>query len=302
MFHKLITGYLFCQTLILLVLVIPVWKVSADDSDAIRQEMSLAVQEYRAGKVKESIDRLNRLVKENPKNVDVLQLRAQVYQNQKEFGKAVEDFTKLIEIRPEVSPYYHQRGVCYFNLGKFKESVEDFDTYIEKNPDQEAHHWQRGISHYYAKMYKEGRRQFEIHQTVNSQDVENSVWHFLCVARDESLEAARKGLIEIQKDSRIPMMKVHELFRGKATVEDVLAEAEKGAESIGEDRLKLQRFYAHLYLGLYYEAHGKEDLAKKHIHLAATKYSVNGYMGDVARVHDQVLKDQEKPEKADEKK
>ena len=50
-----------------------------------------------------------------------------------------------------------------------------------------------------------------------------------------------------------------------------------------------QRFYAHLYLGLYFEALGDAKLAREHITRAAEDFSENHYMGDVARVHLQLL-------------
>jgi lipoprotein NlpI len=47
-------------------------------------------------------------------------------------------------------------------------------------------------------------------------------------------------------------------------------------------------FYAHLYLGLYFEALGDAEKARKHITRAAGQYQTGDYMGDVARVHQQL--------------
>jgi hypothetical protein len=53
-------------------------------------------------------------------------------------------------------------------------------------------------------------------------------------------------------------------------------------------------FYADLYLGLYYEANGNDELAKQHIFAAAKNDEpnrlVNRYMWDVARIHAEQLK------------
>jgi lipoprotein NlpI len=43
-------------------------------------------------------------------------------------------------------------------------------------------------------------------------------------------------------------------------------------------------FYAHLYIGLYYEAAGDAKAAREHLERAVS-YRANHYMGDVARVH-----------------
>ncbi len=214
--------------------------------------------------------------------------------NINEFEKGAAKWTEVIKSSKDsktLQSAYYGRGVCHFNLLQFKKSVADFDELAKLDKASEPHLWQRGISHYYAKMYKEGREQFEIHQKVNGHDVENAVWHFLCIAKQKGIKEAQKNLIPIEGDRRIPLMKAHALFAEKATVDDVLKRAK---EELPEDKelaarkLNYQMFYAHLYIGLYYEAHEKPKLAYKHLQLAATKYFLNGYMGNVAKVHVQV--------------
>ncbi len=174
-----------------------------------------------------------------------------------------------------------REGVQAFYEAKPKESVAAFDKLIAIAPASKPQLWQRGLSLYYAGDYKAGREQFETHQTVNTADVENAAWHFICVARAESVEAARKALIPIEGDTRVPMKQVHELFAGKGTVEDVL----KAAESGEGDSLKDHRCYAHLYLGLYFEALGDAAKAKEHMLKAAKDYRMDHYMGKCAQVH-----------------
>jgi lipoprotein NlpI len=177
-----------------------------------------------------------------------------------------------------------REGVDAFYAAKPKESVAAFDKLIAIVPDSKPQLWQRGLSLYYTGDFKAGREQFETHQTVNTADVENAAWHFICVARAENVEAARKALIPIEGDTRVPMKQVHELFAGKATVEDVL----KAAESGEGEALKNHRCYAHLYLGLYFEALGDEAKAKEHMLKAAKDFKMDHYMGKCAQVHVQL--------------
>ena len=174
-----------------------------------------------------------------------------------------------------------RQGVAAFYDAKPKESVAAFDKLIELAPESKPQLWQRGLALYYTSDYKGGREQFEVHQTVNTADVENAAWHFICVARAESVEAARKALIPIEGDARIPMKEVHELFAGKGSEEAVLKAAESGE---GED-LRNHRCYAHLYLGLYFEALGDTAKAKDHMLKAAKDYAMDHYMGTCAQVH-----------------
>ncbi len=175
-----------------------------------------------------------------------------------------------------------KQGVESFMEAKIADSVAAFDKLIVLVPEQKPQLWQRGLSLYYADKFADGREQFETHQTVNTADVENAAWHFLCVARLEGVEGARKHFIPIEGDSRIPMREVHQLFAGKGSEEAVLKAAEAGDEDAEK---KNQRCYAHLYLGLYYEALGDMAKAKDHMKKAATDYAMPHYMGAVARVH-----------------
>ena len=213
--------------------------------------------------------------------------RAEIYDRQGEFGKAIADYSKALKLDPQATTTWQRRGEAYFKSAKITQSLSDFDRFLSLVPEQKPYHWQRGISLYYAGRFAEGRQQFELHQTVNTQDVENAVWLFLCTARSEGLEAARQKLIPIEKDVRVPMAQVHQLFAGKATLQDVLAAAQAAPSttSAGEPL-----FYAHLYLGLYFEAIGEDKQAREYILKAAARSKANGYMGDVARVHAELMR------------
>ena len=171
--------------------------------------------------------------------------------------------------------------------GKFAESVSDFDRYLKLAPGKANGHWQRGITLYYAGKYEEGKKQFEGYEKVDTNDVENAVWHFLCAARKDGVAKARAGILAIGKDGREPMMQVYELFKGKVKPADVLAAANAG--KLDDDQRKPRLFYAHLYLGLYYDVLGEKKKAAEHMALAAGKYKIGHYMGEVARVHSEML-------------
>ncbi|MCI0357476.1 MAG: hypothetical protein L0211_03200, partial [Planctomycetaceae bacterium] len=119
------------------------------------------------------------------------------------------------------------------------------------------------------------------------QDVENSVWRYLCVARTDGVEKAQANMLPIDDDRRIPMMQIYGLYRGQKKPEDVLAAAQAGKPIATE--LNMRLFYGHLYLGLWHEAAGRAEEAKKHI-LQAEKHKIGHYMWDVAHVHAERLR------------
>ena len=179
------------------------------------------------------------------------------------------------------------RAVSEFSKGRITESVAAFDELARVAPSEAPYLWQRGIALYYAGRYRDCRAQFESHRTVNADDVENSAWHFLCVARAESSKAARAALLPVGPDSRVPMREIYELFKGSASADAVLKAAGTRPQA---------RFYAHLYIGLYSEAMGDAARAREHIELAAQPQfaDAGGYMHMVAVVHQTRLKSSRK--------
>jgi lipoprotein NlpI len=256
--------------------------------DALSEKTRASIELYRDGKEKEAIDAVSRLIAANPKETLLYNARAQMFEGQRDFKSAILDYSALLKLEPGSAKFYQSRGAAHFRAGNIVESIEDYDKYLAAYPDREPYHWQRGISHYYAGRFKEGAAQFELHRSVNPNDVENSVFHFICNVPLVGVQEAREGLIPIKQDVRIPMMKVLDMYAGRATPEAVLARANEGNPPA--HILKNQLFYAHLYIGLYYEALGKKQGTAKHVRLAATEYFSPHYMGDVARVHWEILK------------
>ena len=170
------------------------------------------------------------------------------------------------------------RALDDFLAGRIKESVTGFDRVVALVPDAAPELWQRGIALYYVGRYDDCRKQFESHRTVNPNDVENPAWHFLCVAHAESPVKARAALLPVGPDQRSPMREVYEMFKGSMTPDAVLAAAGQSASA---------RFYAELYVGLYYEATGNKAAGLTHLKAAASQQyaSTGGYMYRVATLH-----------------
>jgi lipoprotein NlpI len=216
-------------------------------------------------------------------------LRAQVRELRHDFAGAAEDYSNIIEregAKLDVksrADLYHRRGDARLFAAQFEQSVADFNEEIRLIPARSAGHWQRGIACYYARQFDEGARQFEQYQKVDGNDVENAVWWFLCRAQSGDLADARRQILPIGRDGRVPLMTVYDLFLERAQPADVLAAVEVGAPDPQER--KRRSFYAHLYLGLWHEALGRPKESLDHMRRAADEYNVGGYMWQVARLH-----------------
>lgn len=204
---------------------------------------------------------------------------------------------EAIALEAKLAAAHYYRGRARFCLSKFADAVEDFDRYVALRPAAASRQWERGIACYYAGQFTEGAKQFALYQTYHDNDVENSVWRYLCMAQDEKLgkrpqrlKQAREAILPIRNDRRQGMMKVYDLYRGEASVKELLAAVKPTEEQPSTGPL----FYAQLYIGLYHEVQGDRKQAEKMIALAANEHHkdarqgrVNHFMYEVAAVHHQ---------------
>ena len=193
----------------------------------------------------------------------------------------------MLKLDPKDVDALQSRGCVNFKLGKFDASVADFDAFLAERPEAKKQHWQRGISLYYAGNSDEGAKQFAAYQDHDDNDVENAVWRFLCMAKAVGIPKARAAMLKIGDDKRVPMRQVYDLFMGTKTPADVLAAANEASDAKTKTG---QLFYAHLYLGLWYDATGDRTKALEELDVAMTEHAPSSYMGDTARVHRDFLR------------
>jgi lipoprotein NlpI len=205
------------------------------------------------------------------------------------YQEAFEAANGICQLKPDDIRYQLFLGDVSFAAGKIDESIAAYDAAIGIQPAIEPRLWQRGLALYYADRFADGVRQFETHQTVNSQDVENAVWHLLCAARLSDVEQAREKLIPITKDPRVPMAEIYEMFAGRMTSDDVMKAARTTSIEIPEDGYghRLQLYYAWLYIGLHQEMMGQKAASIESLKMAEEQNPLGktSFMGQVARVH-----------------
>lgn len=185
--------------------------------------------------------------------------------------------TRHLEADPHHPQGYIQRGMVHFKLGHIAEAIADFDRAEHLNPALTPYLWQRGIAYYYAERFADGARQFEVDLTVNRDDVEETVWRYLCQAQCQSTQVARASLFPLRNETRPVMARVYKLFAGECDAAMVFAQH--------RDAGRREQFYCYLYGGLYYEAERDEARAREYIAQAAAMQLVDDYMGWVAMLH-----------------
>ncbi len=249
-----------------------------------------AEEKPKADPILAEIERAKKAAADKPDDANLHFALGSLYMKARKSAEAVESFTAAIKLKPDLLEIRDRRGDAYLWLGKFAEAIGDYDAFLKANPKIGPQHWRRGIALYYAGQFEDGVKQFDTHKTVNPEDVENAAWHYLCNAKVVGAEKARKGLIEVTRDSRIPMAEIQKLFAGSLKPDDVLAAAAKakGAEKTSA------LFYANLYVALWYDAEGDAKKVREHLEVAVEKHAVPDYMWDVGNAHLKMLKAKDK--------
>ena len=194
---------------------------------------------------------------------------------------------KMVKAYPDDTRAMRLAGDIYLRSGKPLWSTRMFKRYLEEQPKKRPELWQNGIALYFTGDYKEAAAQFEVHREVNPHDVENAAWHFLCIAKAKSFATAKKKLLPAPDDSRVPMEEVLQMLK---TGDTDAVEKAVNKTKVDSDERESAVFYGDFYLGLYADARGDSEKAKKYMRRAAEDAPRN-YMGDIARVYAKHLED-----------
>ncbi|PAN16747.1 hypothetical protein PAHAL_3G083000 [Panicum hallii] len=91
------------------------------------EELKLKANEsFKANKFSQAIELYSQAIELNSSNAVYWANRAFAHTKLEEYGSAVQDATKAIEIDPRYSKGYYRRGAAYLAMGKFKEALKDF--------------------------------------------------------------------------------------------------------------------------------------------------------------------------------
>jgi lipoprotein NlpI len=203
------------------------------------------------------------------------------------FAADLKKWDAEIAADPRSVEAYSRRGDAQLFLGHFSAAVADFEKMIALDPAQDAPHWRVGIAYYFARQFTKSAKQFEKYHNYDGGDRENGIWRFLAQANSDGIEKARDEMLVYTHFDREPFPSLYEMFAGKKTPDDVLAEmTRKGLEN-DENALFFGRYYA----GLDEELLGHHPRALELLNLAVAGPAKSGgaaalpYMWQVARVH-----------------
>ena len=73
--------------------------------------------------------------------------RAFAYQEKGDYDKAIQHYSKALELNPQMAEAYNNRGIAYSDKGDYPHAIEDFNKAIELKPDYAEAYNNRGTAY-----------------------------------------------------------------------------------------------------------------------------------------------------------
>jgi tetratricopeptide (TPR) repeat protein len=101
----------------------------------------------------EAIADYNQILKENPRSLKALTLRAENWSHLGKYTQAQQDWNSILNYYPSDLTALNQRGVTFLKQGKMLSARQDFDKAISKHPNEAVLWANRGLSWLEEKQY-----------------------------------------------------------------------------------------------------------------------------------------------------
>lgn len=204
-----------------------------------------------------------------------------------------ESCTEQLASDPNSITLLNRRGDFRMFMGDFRDAIADFEKTIAIKPEEDAGHWRLGIAYYFNGDYEKAARQFQKYYDVDDRDRETGIWKFLAQERIDGQTKARAEMLPFDKFDREPFPLLYDMFAGKITPDDVLADLKKR----GLENDPQAAFFGNFYAGVAESELGHREKAVKLLRTALEVQEARipggpaGYMWNIARLFWERLRD-----------
>lgn len=187
------------------------------------------------------------LIKADPTNGQAYHKRGMIYHHSGAYAKAVEDFTKAIELEYNLESVYESRAGSYLAMGDYDHAIADYTTVLDLNPERDGAYFQRGVSLYEKIMQvHEALRELEFEKTkAELQRVIDDLKRATELNPYQAHYFYQKSVVHYQR------CRVHFMNADPQNYSQALADCRKAIQ------LQPNRPTYHAHLGDLYHAHGR---------------------------------------------
>ena len=127
------------------------------------------------------------------------------------YRKAVEAFSRVIELTPDSAHAYNNRGVAYSELGSYRLAIQDFNRAIHLNPDEVLFRFNRGIAFGKAEVYDLAIKDFK--RVIEMDPAHTNARFFLGLIQRSTLGEVHTGSDNIKTAARMGNKNAQEYLR-----------------------------------------------------------------------------------------
>ncbi|NTW68854.1 MAG: tetratricopeptide repeat protein [Chlorobiaceae bacterium] len=120
-----------------------------------------ALKFHQKGELTEAETLYEEILQHQPEQVDALHFLGVIALQKKNHEKAVELFTKAIEIYPHHAVFYSNQGLAHYGLKQFEAALASFDKVIALKPDYAEAYLNRGMVLYDQGAFEDALASFE---------------------------------------------------------------------------------------------------------------------------------------------
>ncbi|MHB8771354.1 MAG: tetratricopeptide repeat protein [Syntrophales bacterium] len=130
------------------------------------------------------------------------------------YRRAVEAFSRVIEMRPDYAHAYNNRGVAYSEMGSYRLAIQDFNRAIAMNPGEALFRFNRAIAFGKGDEFDLAIRDF---REVIAMDPQNTDAHFLLGLIQRSIPGeVHTGSDNIKTSARMGNKEAQQYLRTRA--------------------------------------------------------------------------------------
>lgn len=104
--------------------------------------------------VEQKLKKLTKIINKDNTSATLFSERGMVYLKMRAFDKAIDDFSRAIELDDSLDNAYYGRGLAFGRLRMFDQGIEDLTVYINRNPQSSVAYTKRGVRRIWAGQYK----------------------------------------------------------------------------------------------------------------------------------------------------
>lgn len=112
-------------------------------------------------KYQKAIEAFSKTLELDPKNSGIYNNRGNAYSDLKQYEEALQDYDKAIELNPKDSKSFINRGKVYSKLKQFEKAFQDYDKAMELAPKNADVFYNRGITHQVLEQYEKAMSDFD---------------------------------------------------------------------------------------------------------------------------------------------